>query len=190
MKSKQLILILGAILCSLLPLGTASAFWYDSTNFAGIGLLGLDLGIPLDDKDNQNMKYGLDISFLEGNDNFKMRGASLSIASSQKECFGLSASLFNYDVKTTGLSIGLLCNRSTVTGVQMGGFNLGYSSLQIGLLNAGDGSIQFGCLNFGWRNTFLQIGLFNRAGSGCLQIGLLNHTTSGLWLPLSNFFIF
>lgn len=191
MKSKQLILIWGAILCTLLPLDTASAFWHDSTSSAGLRLFGIDLGIPLDDEGNRYVKYGLNISCFEGNSNIKMRGASLSISSFQRECFGLnislsnadeetrgvslsiasgqekcfglSASLFNHDYETTGLSIGLLSNSSDVTGVQFGMIN-----------GFGAGSDSWGGRSKSTHLNGVGIGLLNIADGSGFQTGCVN----------------
>ncbi len=98
------------------------------------------------------------------------------------------------DVYVRGVQCGLLTFGDDVW-AQLGLFNLetsGYVQTGLANFNCGLRGIQFGLYNhIESRATGLQIGLINyfneEVPSSLLQLGLLNRTASGWWLPISNF---
>lgn len=98
-------------------------------------------------------------------------------------------------------------NLTDLKGIQVGGINLANTSWgQCGIWNYvnSEGCVQFGFINSANRtgrtisskasNSTFQIGLFNYISEAealaegvSVQIGILNRTSSGWWLPISNF---
>lgn len=179
--------------------------WVENENGETFGLR-----LSLLPTDYYSTHYGLEANLLAGY-GYRERLVGVGIGTVgywSLRAQGVTMALFNAGVEMEGLQLGFLngfspypYKRSLLTdlrGAQLGCFNVaGRAWAQFGLINF---KVQEGGLQVGLWNTTrwkvegsVQIGLINvvktseHPKGGYLQLGLLNGTRSGWWLPISNF---
>lgn len=179
----------------------------------GVRLSLLDTGssAPRTDLRLEHTHYGLDVGVSWGTRSELVGLGVGTVGYWAQRAQGVTIGLFSSAaVEMDGIQVGFITGfslspykRSFLTrlrGAQLGFFNVADTSwIQLGAINRtiNNGNVQVGLWNMckaPESEVLIQLGLFNDVKSyrlkptgGYLQIGILNRTSNGWWLPFSNF---